>query len=657
MTKRVLTVDSLIGGEGEDKKVGVANGFYRSKNIDFRGKASRFSLNPKTVKESGATVDTPVRDMARVTDGTVFMMGETKIYRRNREAQGGTGSYTAIVTTGLTNADSAVYNKDRDKIYIPDGANIHTIENPDSATTSSDFNADQIGQVLDYEVNASPSNTYAVPTAISETDANKLEWQPEIEPLIKIAVWVVAKGTGNLTITVHDAADNELASEVIANGSLTTGAWNEFELSAQVRQYVKPGARTYHIHATSDTASQVTLKVATTNDLSTAEVQTYADRLVDGVFHPISQQAQFLAIGNERYVSIWEPITDDPSKQEFEQHRLKLPPEYTVIGITEWEEMTVVSAKKSVSSDYGDEEWGIDSNEGLLLFWDRVADTYNWFLKVNDGAYESIYSAGGLLYGIVNGVLHVSNGGLPVPLKTLPGVEDFTSENDQHDDDVYLQAPYKGMTIKRNLLHLGFPMLTVNDSIRPGMYSFGTKNVQYPESFGHTAAPSHGDDSPEYDTGDTPDTPLSGVTFVGRFGANLFMAWTHGASDVQTFGVDVIRENHDPFTTGYVELFEFDDGLPHKEKQASEIHVTYEQLPTDTTIVPSFKVDHEATWQDGVATNSITHEPQNKRFVLQIDEKQYHTIDIRVDLTGNANGSPIVKSIEHIFDDQTQEKL
>lgn len=656
MTKRVLTVDSLIGGEGEDKKVGVENGFYRSKNINFRGKASRFSLNPKTVKESLAVVDTPVRDMVRVDDGTMFMMGETKIYRRNREAQGGLGSYTAIITSDLTNANSAVYNKDRNKIYIPDGAVIHTIDNPDDSTTDSDFNDSQIGQVLDYEVNESPGNTDTLPTALSESDDQKIEWQPEIEPLIKVGLFIVAKGTGDLTITIHDAENTNLGSITVVNANLTASAWNYFTLPAQIRQYVKPGARTYHIHAVMSTGT-TTVKVATTNDFSTAEVRTYADRLVDGVFHPISQQAQFLAIGNERYLAVVEPITNDPSKQEFEQHRLKLPPEYSIIGIAEWEEMTVVSAKKSVSSDYGDQEWGIDSNEGILLFWDRVADTYNWFLKVNDGAFESIYSAGGLIYGIVNGVLHVSNGGLPVPVKTMPGVEDFVSTDDQHDDDVYLQAPYKGMTIKRNLLHIGFPMLTVNDNIRPGLYSFGTRNVQYPESFGHSGTPSHGDDAPEYDTGDTPDTPLSGITFVGRFGANLFMAWTHGDSDSQTFGIDVIRENHDPFSTGYVELFEFDDGLPHKEKQASEIHVTYESLPSGTDITPQYKIDHEASWQDGSATGSIEHRSEDKKFVLNVDEKQYHTIDVRVDLTGSENGSPVVKSIEQIFDDETDEKL
>lgn len=658
MGKRVLTVDSLIGGEGEDKKVGVTDGFYRSQSIDFRKRPSRWELLPGTVKESGSVVDTAVQDMVRVDDGTLFLMGGTKIYRRTKEAQGGNGTYTEIIDSadGLTNADSAVYNRDRSKIYIPDGKVIHAIDDPDSATTDSDFNDSLIGEVLDYEVSSGALNTYAVPTSISEADADKIEWQPEAEPLSSIEVIVVARGSADLTLTVHDAADNEVASVTVLNADLPASpAYHKFTFALPSRLYVKPNARTYHVHVTAST-SGATIRVDTTNDLSTAKIRTYADRLVDDVHHPIMQYLQYMVIGNERYVAVWEPITDDPSKNEFEQHRLKLPPEYEVIGFAKLEEMLVISAKKTVSSDYGDADWGVDSNEGLLLFWDGTSNTYNWFREITDGAFESIYSAQGLIWGFVNGRLHVSSGDLPIPVKTMTGVDQFNSANDEHDDDVFLQAPYKAMTMHKGVLQMGFPKLSVNDSIIPGVYSYGSLNKDYPESFGLMHIPSHGETAIEYDTTDDPDTPLSGITFVGRFGANMFIAWQHGSSDSQTFGIDVVRERNDPYDTGYVELFEFDDGLPHKEKQATHIQVTWEDLPSGTVVTPKYKIDHEASWNDGTSDGSQQVMTDDKKVVLEIN-KLFHTIDIRVDITGNSSGSPLIKSVEFVFDDRTDEKL
>lgn len=657
MGKRVLPIDSLLGGEGEDKKVGVKDGFWKSQNIDFRSKASRWSLLPRSVKESASVVTTAVQDAVRVPDGSIFFMGGSKIYRRNKEAQGGLGTYTEIIDAGdgLESADSAVYNKDRNKIYIPDGAVIHTIDEPDNATTSTDFNDSQIGNVLDYEVDSGASNIYTLPTSISEAATARLEWQPEIEPLIQVALYLVTKGAGDVTVTIHDATNATIATKIVTAASLTAGAWNIITFDSNARLYVKPNARTYHVHATVASGT-TTVRCSTTSNFSTARVRTYAQRLVPGVYHPVMSYLQYVVIGNERYISLWEPITDDPTKQEFEQHRLKLPSDYKVIGLSEWEEMLVISAKKTVSSDYGSDDWGVDANEGLLLFWDGTADTYNWFKKVTDGAFESIYSAGGLLWGYINGVLHVSSGDLPIPLKSMRGVEDFVNTNDQHDDDVYLQAPYKAMTMHKNIVHMGFPFLSVNDSVIPAIYSYGSRQKDYPEAFGLSYTPSHGDSTIEYDTTTTPDTPLSGITYLGRFGANMFSAWQHGASDVQTFGIDVIKRSNEPSATGYVELFEFDDGLPHKQKQAIDFIATYESLPVDATITLQYKIDHETNWKDGIASGDVTAEPDKKKITLHI-EKLFHTIDLKCVVTNGGNGSPLMKSLEFMFDDRSEEKF
>ena len=78
---------------------------------------------------------------------------------------------------------------------------------------------DNIDQSLDSGVVA--ASTYAVPVAIDEGATNRQTYTPTKKYTTQIGVRVVAKGTGNRTLTVHDASNVVLAQSTIANASLT----------------------------------------------------------------------------------------------------------------------------------------------------------------------------------------------------------------------------------------------------------------------------------------------------------------------------------------------------------------------------------------------------------------------------------------------------
>lgn len=116
------------------------------------------------------------------------------------------------------------------------------------------------------------ANTYALATTIAETATHRQTYTPTKKYTTRIGVWVVAKGTGNRTLTVHDASNVVIAQDTISNAGVTNGAFNYFS----VRNIRSTGA--LHFHVTSSVADG-TVKANTASDLETCSfIQNYAKK-------------------------------------------------------------------------------------------------------------------------------------------------------------------------------------------------------------------------------------------------------------------------------------------------------------------------------------------------------------------------------------------
>lgn len=147
-------------------------------------------------------------------------------------------------------------------------ANSLTSSSPSLVSFTAVGSTDNIDQSLDPTFAA--ANTYTPPTAISETATNKQTFVPTKSKMTRIGVYPVAKGTGNWTVTVHDASNVVQATATIANASLTNGAVNYFNVPCNLTT----GA-SYHFHVTS-TVADGTVRVATAADLETVSyIQNY----------------------------------------------------------------------------------------------------------------------------------------------------------------------------------------------------------------------------------------------------------------------------------------------------------------------------------------------------------------------------------------------
>lgn len=104
------------------------------------------------------------------------------------------------------------------------------------------------------------TNTYAVPqTTIDEGATHRQTFTPTKKKQGSIGIYIVDKGTGDWTLTVHDASNNLLSWNTIANASLVNGL-NLF----QTRYDWSSGA--LHFHLTS-TQADGTAKTNTTDDI------------------------------------------------------------------------------------------------------------------------------------------------------------------------------------------------------------------------------------------------------------------------------------------------------------------------------------------------------------------------------------------------------
>ena len=119
---------------------------------------------------------------------------------------------------------------------------------------------------------AAYANTYTLPvTPISEAAGNKCTFTPVYTGVVKIAVYMMVKGTGDWTLTLHNAANTTLAQYTIANAQISS-QWNYF-----IVPYTWTSGA-LHFHLTS-TVADGTIKTNVAADLSTASfIETYSTK-------------------------------------------------------------------------------------------------------------------------------------------------------------------------------------------------------------------------------------------------------------------------------------------------------------------------------------------------------------------------------------------
>lgn len=644
-----LIFKSFEGGMSTDLKFGIKNSFAYSQSIDFRKSPSQLTVLPGTRREDNGIVRDLVQNEVMTQDGTIYGIGSLGSFYRRTTA--GIWSKEADINIGTFGID---YRKDTDSIYVPTNKSVSLYNNVSGANGSpamymnyyaSSYSTSDNSATVGFNVaayQAGSTSTYALLTAINESNTNRRYFQSDIEPLNKISVFVVAKGTGDWTLTLHDGTDAVLATATVTNANLIPNTFNDFVFTSatngQVRIYVTPNARTYHFHLTSTVAAG-TVSASVQNDFSTADCEVWADRLVmpNNQMHPMARFLQYECFGNANYISVWEPISTPPTNAEWQRHRLVLPMEYECCGLAVQNEFLVGAFEKFTTSTQSIPQ------EGLLIFWDGSSPTYNYFVRIPEGSPQCVHEYKNVIYYYAGGdwFAIASPTTQPTKVRSMPGsATEFSGANSTIN--VY---PYAA-TVRRGIHLMAYPSQTTNTSINFGVYSYGSVDKNFPDSFGYSYILSTG--SQNYSVANN----LT-IGMVKSFGDVLHISWRDSSSG-EGYGVDVVDNTSNPASTAMWQSLIFDAGAPSKRKKGDYMKVSYLPLPSGATVTPMYSINRGA-WVSGQAfSNTVLYKSNTNYCRLDIPEGDFNELQLGLLLT-STTATPTITSLALWFDTNNEE--
>lgn len=657
MAIKALIYQAFEGGWSIGKKIGIQHSFAYSQQFDFRKTPSQMSVLPGLQREDNGIIDGLVQNEVMVNDGTIFAIDDSgKFYKRTTT---GIWSIEANIGHGTFGID---YRKDTDSIYIPTRKSVSLYNNVSNINGSAAMYMNYYGpsySTADNSANTAPLNvqaytpgplaqTYTTPTTINEGQTDLRYFQSDIEPLMQIAVYVINKGTGDWTLTLHDGTNQALATATIANANLVNNTFNNFVFTGapngQVRIYVTPNARTYHIHVTS-TVADGTVSTAAVNDLSQCALEVWADRLImtNNGMHPMDRFLQYELFGNGNYVSAWEPISTPPSNTDWQRHRLVFPMQYEVCGLAHTNEYEVIALEQD-TTDYPNST----QQAGLIAFWDGSSPTYNYYLDIAEGSPYGLFTYKNVVYYYAGGDWYAltSPTTLPTKIRKMPGSDtEFSGTNAP-----ILVYPYAA-TVRRGILLMAYPSMTTNTSINFGVYSWGAVDKNFPQSFGQNYILS---------TGTQNYTAQNGLTIgmVKNFGDTLHVSWHDSSAADGGYGIDVINNTSLPSAMANWQGLIFDNGYVGHRKMAVYVECYY-SLPADSTIQLGYSIDRGTFINDTnvySATNLWQGVQGYARFsVNKNNQGLFYEFQPQITIQSNtATTAPIVYMVGVVFDDRKE---
>jgi hypothetical protein len=595
MAKVPIEETSWIGGQSDDPKHGPDYSFGYARHLDFRKKASSLTVLPAMAKNTGSTILALPLNMVEV-EGELYYVGDEagNVYLKD----GATWSKLAVSIGSFQHG--MVYVRHMDRLFLASNKTISSVKNAGQIFGTPTAEADTLGPSIDHNSVASAANTYTTQASVSEGATHRHTYTPQTEPQYSVKVKIVTKGTGDLVVVMHDGANNEIARKSVTAATLTNGQLAELVFATPPRLNVAPSGSAYHYHLLHENGTAHTVEAGTANDLETATFQTFSDRLVgNGAEHPMIQFLQYLCIGNERYLSVWEPITIAPLDTEYLRHRLVFRSQDQVIGLAIWADFLAIA-----TGSWSNATNGIES--GRIYFWIGTSKTYDQVLDIPEGAPQSLFSHLNRLYWVAAGTWYTWAGGDIEKVWQFPHTD---TEFKSLPGPTYVNPNM--MAVRNGILLAAFPNDTADPAIEYGVYSFGRRQKDYPLSSGYSYTISTGTRK-NVELG----VSLMQLGFLKSFGQDLYLGWADYTSGA-VYGIDRVSPSNTPSTSGVYESLIRDDGRPRKQKGAAELYITFLPLPSGATITPKYKIDRAASWTTGAAATAGATEVRlniNKRY-------------------------------------------
>lgn len=679
MADQRLVIRNFSAGTSDDDTLGPKAGFSESTAVDIRTSPARIMLQKALSTEaSGNSFLGPhTYDTARIANGDVYFANGAYLYKRTPGANGASGTYNEETDSNGNHiaAFDLDYRPDRDALFIY-GPNSITELSPLSNSPTYKVNKYSYYSFYDPGTVNLTNQTFTLPTTLVEstdqtTNLSVIDFICTKEPLNRAVFVIDTPGTGDWIFTLHDNANQVVATQTISNADLPKpgDAISFTHFTGTTRMSI--GAE-YHVHLTTTTG---TSKVATqtADSFSSASCMMYADRLVTVsgfVGHCTQQFGADTYFCNERYVGQWEilDLLGGNTADGYDAHHLVLPPLYTSICLTSYSGYLAVAC----SIDDTIEDAGLspigNGSSGAVVLYDGTSDTFEFVLPVPTGPPQAIFTYGNRLFFISSGRLYNWAGhslysfvdGTITETYEFPGINEFigSQATDAPKLDTFLSAARHAMTVYKGLLVIGYPFQTANTNVKIGVYTFGTTKAIAPESMTYDYVTCDDTMTTTFKTSTSPDTPATGVSIVSGHGDALLVGWTNGLGS--SSGIDRVNDTSLCAANGDWRSFWFDNNDTDISKTPKAIKVTCEPLPAGCTVTPVIEYDHSGTEVVGTDSDGNTFQAAEGDIdvVYPLDSNDnFYAARFGVNLA-SADGNQIrITSITFKFDDNKNNQL
>lgn len=452
---------------------------------------------------------------------------------------------------------------------------------------------------------------YVPPTTIAETATARQTFTANNDPIATITIDVDVVGSGDWTVTLHDRANNSIATKTIANGSMSTGDV-AFTFSNPAR--VVLGAE-YHFHVTS-TVDDGGVDTDVATDLEGAEYTITYNPLIHTPFHQAMVMEDQLIICNERYLAVFDQADYDPCKivfsPGFKAHTMAMFDEYVVVGCYKGTNI-------------------YEADDYKLYFWDGISPSFDYSTSISFGASQALCNWKGDLFGVYG-----NRGAM------YKGSQEFI--------DVVDAAPklargkrveiYPGaITNYDSQVMIGIAGVTDDASgLEQGVYEYGRqRRAELEEALNYPYVIS---------TGTTQGTSLK-IGMVKSFGTDLYIGWR----DDTSYGVDKVSLGDNAATSSSLETLIFDNGDPNHEKMAKKVIITFEALASGESITPKYKINRTSSFTTG-STESTT----NATFAEVIVNKRFKEIEFGFNCASSNGTYPVITGVILVYDTLEKER-
>lgn len=332
-------------------------------------------------------------------------------------------------------------------------------------------------------------------------------------------------------------------------------------------------------------------------------------------FAPIKAFKEGLAIGNGNYLGWWDGAIWD-------QDRLILPPGLNIRSLEVLDEFLVIGTWRGTAIT--------DNEEGYLFFWDGTSTTFNYFIPIPEGGCNALLNSKNRLFSVVG-----SSGNLFLNYQPFQKIQQLPKMLISNYAEIYPGA----VTNWKNISYVGASGATNSTTLEQGVYAWGSKTEKYPEVLNFAFPIS---------TGTTTGTGVK-IGAIKGFGNYLYIGWKDG----DTYGVDKVTYNGDPYASGFEEGLIFDDETLYGDKKVNVLKAIHLPLATGESVQLHYKINRATNYTDGIVNS--TKDSTETRLEIPLNNRRFREFQYKITLATSGTTSPTVTYIGFEFDDLKEE--